>query len=1126
MIDAYQFAREMRSALGKVVRLFSGNATGPATSSGWLLTPNLVVVPAYAIDSDTSGPLTVAGVTGSKTWRRTVQGSPEVITQNDAANSPDNYGIALLRITPVTGFLPLALDPADPGDFVAMSGYSMGRPILSVTFGRVTATDGRTLYYDNASTPGTGGGPLFDSNWTLTGIHLIQLKDGCQGLNRGAMIALLRTSRYWPQIADKHKLANLTVPAATAKQEPDSPIKGINRMDVVLRAALLEAFDSRQLSDGERAILADQVVEATDRRWTLESNARRSALESAGGVEAFRKHLPSKRPRTPSQRVIDRIVEGTAFDLEREKEETLSYMLPAVRWFAGLVPGLPTAAAVAKALDRRRVRSRLDSIAGEGFRGRKEQLEEMKKWFAATPPVPLCISGIGGIGKSALVAKFASSLPADTLLLWLDFDRADLAPDDAVSIVAALTEQSKAQLDGLGITATDTMDWRRGAEVIGQALAQRAVSLPPPLLVLDSFEVAQYTERYQQLWPVLEAIAKRVTALRVIVSGRAPVENLKFNGREAQSLRLPGMEDNEVRHWLESQGLKGKATISKVVSIARGVPLIVRLTFQLLKSGVKSVALPTKLPTELIAGYLYRRILRRVRNVKFRELAKGVIVLRRVSPEMVMPVFEGLLPLPGAEPSTWFPEFSREVSLVSAGGGALHLRPEVRLAALRLVEDESPALVRNIEDRAEAWYKTTQDANRVEVAAELVYFRLRRDDLAGAKDAWRAGCGKLLGDEAGVLKPAAAKWLQDRSGALSVVAIPLDAWELDAAERIRALRARGLTEQVIEVLKERSERGPGGPLLFHDAYEVRLAGDRQGALARLGAETDVNSQVSRDRTVLRALLLSETNDREAAEIELQKVAADELWVDRPLGAMEALAVKAARIRLTIDLDLELLAIESPDFSVPGILSPLDIVLPALQEKLRPPTAESVRVFPIPEDPAGDDFLKTKIKSERMKGSVSRSLYEGAATPSAAQQLGDLGNKRWDLVLEGSFLRRAADPELARVRTLRLVISIVATARLFFGALGNVRLESHNRPIIASGDAIVENLTRNQRFVPATIPVTLDEAASILATGVYPSRKELIDPNPAMRSRRIAVLNYLGSREPLEVLVDSLAGVQG
>src|SRR6202030_3637178 len=92
--------------------------------------------------------------------------------------------------------------------------------------------------------------------------------------------------------------------------------------------------------------------------------------------------------------------------------------------------------------------------------------------------------------------------------------------------------------------------------------------------------------------------------------------------------------------------------------------------------------------------------------------------------EMVTPVLSGLVALPSEEPKKWFPEFARETGLVT-GTDTLRLRPEVRSAALRLLDAENPKLVRSIEQRAEKWYQQ-QDVNNPEIAAELVYHRLRK----------------------------------------------------------------------------------------------------------------------------------------------------------------------------------------------------------------------------------------------------------------------------------------------------------------------------------------------------------------------------------------------------------------
>ena len=76
-------------------------------------------------------------------------------------------------------------------------------------------------------------------------------------------------------------------------------------------------------------------------------------------------------------------------------------------------------------------------------------------------------------------------------------------------------------------------------------------------------------------------------------------------------------------------------------------------------------------------------------------------------------------------------------------GGALVLRPEVRSATLRLLEQEDAAFVRGIDGRAAAWYASRDLADPTN-AAELVYHRLRLGDTDAAAAAWRMECANLL----------------------------------------------------------------------------------------------------------------------------------------------------------------------------------------------------------------------------------------------------------------------------------------------------------------------------------------------------------------------------------------------
>ena len=119
------------------------------------------------------------------------------------------------------------------------------------------------------------------------------------------------------------------------------------------------------------------------------------------------------------------------------------------------------------------MRSRLLGIAGPDFRGRAEELGRLREWYKDQRAGPMVISGIGGVGKSALIARFATSLPANTLLLWLDFDRADLAPDDAVSVLGLLADQVTVQVEGFTAARWTLHHGRTGADRFGAMLAPR-----------------------------------------------------------------------------------------------------------------------------------------------------------------------------------------------------------------------------------------------------------------------------------------------------------------------------------------------------------------------------------------------------------------------------------------------------------------------------------------------------------------------------------------------------------------------------------------------------------------------------------------------------------------------------
>jgi hypothetical protein len=272
----------------------------------------------------------------------------------------------------------------------------------------------------------------------------------------------------------------------------------------------------------------------------------------------------------------------------------------------------------------------------------------------------------------------------------------------------------------------------------------------------------------------------------------------------------------------------------------------------------------------------------------------------------------------------------------------LRLRPEVRRGALALLERDQPALVGRVDENAAEWY-LKQGVSDPELAAELVYHRLRLGDLRGAEEAWRDDCGKFLVDATGELPQKSRNWLEARLGVARAESAEAEyATESDAAERIRSARSRGHARAVTGILDERSRYADNSPLIFQDAYERWTGGDASGALSLLSGAPAATGSVARDRKALQALLLRQFGNVVKADALLADIEGQANWFDRPESFARALAIIAARIQLTVDFETELRLIEQPDLLPRPFraLSTIDVLLPRLSNII---TAQDVEV---------------------------------------------------------------------------------------------------------------------------------------------------------------------------------------
>ena len=632
----------------RLVKVTTAANDRAGVSSGFLITSDLVVVPNFvaastaALGEDTAG----AGFqfecrSGSEPDRAVA--ARLVFT----ADGPDP-GPALLRLEEAfdDSFLPLDIEEQGINDQVFVPQHPDGRPLAHLSIGRLRGIAGTVLQHDADTMGGSSGAPIMNASWKVIGMHVgrISKNDPAgdkvnEAISLSAVLAALRPSDAWTEIATLHRLVDVEAVREELRTAREQESTQAVPEDDLLAAAVRWRFGSAEFAPEIQSLLRPMTVDAKSPVWVLRPADRVRLLRSADSVEKLRTARGDERIDDPGQAVIDRILRDPLPALTELQPASLPYWLQAVRWFRDVVPGLPTTTEINQQLEKQRFRSRLEEIS-QDFRGREDELGRLSAWYES-PGGPMTVTGVGGVGKSALVARFVLSLPDSCVVLWLDFDRVDLDPDDPVSVVQRAYEQLATQVQGVTTPTVDKDSWSEQLNALATTLAKSEAA--PPLVVLDGFEIAQHAAGHNRLWNLLEIVLQHAPQTRVLVSGRAPVQNLVLAGQPAVPLALDGLAEEDATEWLEER-IDDASVVVRVLQITRRVPLALQLALRLVEEDVTIEALPAELPDRLVDGYLYRRILDRVVDPLLKPVAQGALVLRRITEDLVEPVFGAVDP--------------------------------------------------------------------------------------------------------------------------------------------------------------------------------------------------------------------------------------------------------------------------------------------------------------------------------------------------------------------------------------------------------------------------------------------------------------------------------------------------
>jgi cellulose synthase operon protein C len=675
-------------------------------------------------------------------------------------------------------------------------------------------------------------------------------------------------------------------------------------------AAVLAAFNPAELRPvGQEAVNTpdallerllthcDAIVQGRHRGlYSLKLTDRRAALKRLGTRERMRDALKANtnRPSSPLQKMLEHVLENAAVYPQRLVRDELVALIDVGRFVRGILDGVPDEELLTAELARQDLLAPLHRLV-EGFVNRRDELSQLERYIAGPPQeAPLFIFGVGGVGKSTLIARFLlDHVRRGGAYAYLDIDRPTIRPDAPETLVLEIISQLGAQLQlpDWAVGATSRLaelarrrDETRSFEALGTGPGALDVlhdllqdwAVPRRLaLVIDTFEEAQFlgTDVVAPISYFLTNLAQVHPSVRVVVSGRtfppefahAAFPTMFGSHRDVadeetlshlevplpvRPMNLGVLGLHSARRLLdeavEETGMPQLAANDRdaIIDIVSRNPMCLKLAARLLRNeGVEKLRearseVLALLKAEKVQALLYGRILTHLHAEDVRRIAYPGLIVRRVTPEVVREVLAGPCGLqlsPERSEHHLYWELAREAALVEHDpyDGSLRHRTDVRRAMLGdLTDYVNPELVVKIDRAAVAFYESQDDPVG---RAEELYHRMRlREPDSQLDTRWMPEAAPWLKNVGDEVAPQQRLWLASKLGATLDPAVRREAsqqaWEEEARLSAARYLAAGFPDDALAVLQERAERLPRSPLYTLEADAYRLLGRKHDAL--------------------------------------------------------------------------------------------------------------------------------------------------------------------------------------------------------------------------------------------------------------------------------------------------------
>ncbi|MFI1397221.1 ATP-binding protein [Streptomyces sp. NPDC020681] len=646
--------------------------------------------------------------------------------------------------------------------------------------------------------------------------------------------------------------------------------------------------------------------------------------------------------------------------------------------------GLPDTDDLQHSLERARLLQPLERLVQGPFQGRTHELNELRDYIGppgdsgdedarGAPVPPLVIHGPGGMGKSTLLAKFLldsiNDLAPGFPFAYIDFERPTLSIHEPVTLIAEAARQlgiqyppHRAELDALAyecqqtarsqreghdrvtqlhelattrsvLGRTSSQEFqllatereseliRRAADLLVRAVASAGQEDPSFVLVIDSFEEAQYrgSPVLGRMWTMCVSFQQLFPRLRVVISGRSSVDH-PARAMTPRDIELRELDPEASVGLLQSCGVDDPDVARVLAERVGGHPLSLKLAARAAAlaggeagpMGELISSLPARrrqffrrVDQMLVQGILYDRILNHIADQDVRRLAHPGLVLRIINPEIIKDVLAepcGLRVETLDDARNLFDELSRLDLVEPAGPGAVRHRTDVRAIMLRLPGGDRTDVMRTVEQRAVDYYAARDG---LEARAEEIYHRLRlNENPRSVEERWLPGVEQFLTGAQEDMTPRAAGLLKAKLGGLGgdvtdhvMEGADQEDWERIAAREVEDLLAQGFTEAAFVRLGERRPWTPCSPLHSLLAETLNRLGRQDEARAAASdaiasAQGGGCEERQLELLLLSARLAEDADDPASADRDLRMAEDIAVALGQDLEAMGALLARA------------------------------------------------------------------------------------------------------------------------------------------------------------------------------------------------------------------------------------------